>query len=383
MYLAKTKWNFEPYNATSYKGWVVGRGASDNKGSIAVMFTLFKIFKALGIKLNYNPAMYVGSNEETGMADMIGKDGNADAKGFLNVFLPPKMSLVPDGGKFPVGYGGKGGLTVCLRSKKPLRDLTVIAGKKESPGTATAIYDESLSISGDFEGCSVTRGKTIEISAYSHPRHTSNPDPNGNMITVLMNALLMADGICKNDVEILAFLKKLSLDVYGEFLNINTQNEIMGPLTACSYEIENFQNCPELKLRIRYPVGISCEDIIKRISTVAEENDFYVSDYTAGVEPYLLDKNLEVIQRLTAVANEVTGDCAAPFVMSGGTYAHRLPNALVYGIDGCRPPEEFPEGVGCAHGTDEAVSIKYLKRAMRIYARALLELQEADWRSND
>ena len=210
-------WSFEPYNATRYKGWVIGRGASDNKGSIAVMFMLFKIFKSLGIKLSYNPAMYVGINEETGMAYMIGIPNNPSAKGFLNVVTPPKMSLVPDGGKFPVGYGGKGGVTVHLKSKNPLNDLTITAGKNESPGTATAIYDKGLSISGDFEGCSVTCGEKNKISAYSPPRHTSNPNPAGNMITILMNALLNAEGICKNDAEIISFLQKISLDAYGEY----------------------------------------------------------------------------------------------------------------------------------------------------------------------
>ena len=141
------------------------------------------------------------------------------------------------------------------------------------------------------------------------------------------------------------------------------------------------RECPEIKLRIRYPIGISCKEIIKRIEAQAKKNNFYVPSYKAGVEPYLLDEKWDVIQRLTAVSNEVTGDDAAPFVMSGGTYAHRLPNALVYGIDGCRPPKEFGDGIGCAHGIDEAVSIDYLKRAMRIYARALLELQEIDWKN--
>jgi len=104
---AGDRWVFEPYNAVEYKGCVVGRGAGDNKGQLAAMFNLFRIFTKLGIDLKYNAAIFVGSNEETGMFDMKGMDKNPDARGFLNVCKSPKLSLVPDGG-FPVGIGGKG-----------------------------------------------------------------------------------------------------------------------------------------------------------------------------------------------------------------------------------------------------------------------------------
>ena len=66
--------------------------------------------------------------------------------------------------------------------------------------------------------------------------------------------------------------------------------------------------------------------------------------------------------------------------MNGGTYAHKLPNAYVFGTNACLPPEDFPKGRGGAHGIDESASIDRLKRAMRIYARALLLLDEIDFK---
>ena len=48
-------------------------------------------------------------------------------------------------------------------------------------------------------------------------------------------------------------------------------------------------------------------------------------------------------------------------------------------MDGCKPPEDFPKGRGSAHGIDEAVSIERLQRAMRIYARIMLELNDMEW----
>ena len=77
---------------------------------------------------------------------------------------------------------------------------------------------------------------------------------------------------------------------------------------------------------------------------------------------------------LCALSNEVTGEDKAPFTISGGTYAHRLPNAYVFGANGCLPPEDFPKGRGGAHGVDEVVSIARIQRMMKIYARTLLKL---------
>ncbi len=37
-------------------------------------------------------------------------------------------------------------------------------------------------------------------------------------------------------------------------------------------------------------------------------------------------------------------------------------------------PAKFPSGHGGVHGIDECVSLKRLKRAMRIYVRTLIEL---------
>ena len=82
------------------------------------------------------------------------------------------------------------------------------------------------------------------------------------------------------------------------------------------------------------------------------------------------------IKLLAEIANEITGADAPPYTMSGGTYGHRLPNAYAYGMSGNCPPADFPKGRGGAHGVDECVSLDRLKIAMRIYARALLRLND-------
>ena len=371
-------WRFPPFSATAYGGCIIGRGAADNKGQLAAMFNLFKILRSIGISLKYNPAIYVGSNEETGMRDMIGVEGNPDAKGFLRVATPPRLSLVPDG-SFPVGCGGKGGLTLTLRSRTKLHGLTLTAGQDNSPERADAVFDRAV-LTGDLPNCTVRaeEGKTV-ISSSSLPRHGANPDPNGNMITQLCAALLDADLVEKDDVYILDFCRRLSKDVCGEALGIKTGHEIMGPLTVFAKRIDCVDGYCDLHLNLRYPLGITYEEIVEKTARAAEEAGFCLQNAARGVAPYLRDTENGVVKMLADVANGVDGAARKPYSMSGATYAHWLPNAYVYGASANQPPADFPAGKGGSHGVDEAVSLKRLKIAMKIYARALLKLEELAW----
>ena len=131
---------------------------------------------------------------------------------------------------------------------------------------------------------------------------------------------------------------------------------------------------PEIMLNIRYPAGITFEKIVEKLSEFAEKREFEISEINRGVDAYIMDKNSDMVRFLCDTANSVTGENAEPFTVSGGTYAHRLPNAYVFGTSANCPPEDFEKGRGGVHGIDEAVSIDRLIRMMKIYARVLLGL---------
>ena len=355
-------WNFEPYNAVEYKGCIVGRGATDNKGQLVSMFHLLKIIKKLNIPLKYNPALYVGSNEETGMGDMVGIPGNDDAWGFSNGCTAPKLSLVPDG-SFPVGYGGKGGMNVLLKADKPLQGITITAGQAASPGKAVALLADGR-----------------EIVTQSAPIHSAHPKPGGNMITELMDILLQENLAAEEDRRVLEFFRMTSLDITGGEFGLDLQPAVMKPLSLATVSITTGEDgCPEMRINIRYPIEFTFEQVVEKVGAKAAEYGLSVAKSWYTTKPYLLDRSWPVIDRLNEIANEVTGEDKPPYILGGGTYAHQLPNALVYGMNGCKPPEDFPEGRGGAHGIDETVSLDRLQRAMRIYARAMLALNDMEW----
>lgn len=355
-----TGWEHPPYRATRYQGCIIGRGATDNKGQLSAIYNLLKIFKKMDIPLRYNLALYVGSDEENGKHDLTGVAGNPDAGGFCKVCTPPRLSLVPDA-SFPVGYGGKGALNIALQSREPLRGLVITAGLDDDPGKAEAVIG----------------GRILETR--SPLRHGAHPDPNGNMITRLMERLLAEPDVSDADRPVLDFFRRTSLDVHGDGFGINVPSEHMTPTTVFCKQIVTEDGRPTMRVNIRYPIELTAEEALSRIEKAAAACGVGIVSAERPMEPYLLDPANPLITALADIANSITGDNKPPYTLGGGTYAHDLPNALVFGMDGCKVPDGYPAGRGGAHGLDELVCVDRLIRAMRIYARALLFLNEADW----
>ena len=367
-------WKFDPFHATEYKNCIIGRGATDNKGQIAAAFYLLIAFRKLNIPLNFNPALYIGSNEESGMADLKGIPGNPDAKGFLNAFQPPRLSLVPDGG-FSAGYGGKGKVSLTLRSNTPFHGCTLTAGTEKDPGLATASFDRKIPTS-PIPNCTVSEG---ELSVWTAPKHGAHPDPNGNMITRLSEAVLENGLSHPEDLYIWEFLKEITTHVDGETLGIAVQSEEMSPLTVFTARAETVDGCCQVELGIRYPIEITGEEILERVKSAAGKKNFSLIAHRHSQRAYLAPKDTPVVKALCKASDELMDRVIPPYTLGGGTYAHYLPNAYVFGMNGCLPPDDFPKGRGGAHGVDESVSLARLQRAMRIYARALLYLNDLDW----
>ena len=346
-------WTSSPFDAIQKQDCIIGCGARSNKGPLCAILHLLKIFKKLEIPLKYKPALYIGSDQQTGMRDMTGIFGRTDAQGFCNVCTPPRLSLVPDG-HFPVGYGGKGVLVIKFRGNKALRNLTITAGQPDFPGTAEAIL----------------QGESI---AFRSPvRHASDPEPYGNMISQLMEELLRRPETALENRLMLDFFKLISKDVYGKRLCIDAEHEEMGALTICAKEINTVSGYPDLTVQIHYPIGTTYGEIVRTLAEAAEKYDVSIVDAQNIAKPFLAGKESKLIRRLTSLANQVNREENEPYTLSKATYANLLPNALVYGMDDRWKTDT-------AYGVDESISIDQLLKGMKIYARVLLELNEMEW----
>ena len=89
------------------------------------------------------------------------------------------------------------------------------------------------------------------------------------------------------------------------------------------------------------------------------------------------DPNRPQVQILTRVSNEVLGREDTPFIMSGGTYASKLPDAFAFGTGMPLPPrpvEIFRPGHGDYHQPDESISLERMRKGLEIYIKGLLQI---------
>lgn len=368
-------WDFEPFNGVEFEGCVIGRGAGDNKGQLAAMYNLLKIFKKLGIELKYNPAIFIGSNEENGVHDILGDETREGALGYINVATPPRLSLVPDCG-FPVGYGGKGKSVFVLRSRNKFNAFKFSAGQMATPWKAFAEFGNGVKLPDALHDCNIEKNT---VWAESESRHGSMPDPKGNMITILSTALLEAGLVPEENASVMKAFRELTLDTEGEALGINNPHPIMGTPRVFIARIDWNDGYPEIEISVRNPLSVPHGFMEDAVCKYAEKNGFEVVKSQMCIEPYMNDPDSDIVRELCNISNSFIGSTSAPYIVGGTTYAHTIPNAYPFGSASNVAPKSFKSGRGAVHGIDESVSLDYLQRAMKIYARVLLRLNEIEW----
>lgn len=138
-----------------------------------------------------------------------------------------------------------------------------------------------------------------------------------------------------------------------------------------------------LHLNIRYAITADQNEMFRKLFRAGKENGL-IWELQRNSKPNYFPKEHPAVERLTKLYNEITGSPAESFVMGGGTYARKLPKAFAYGIGAMKESETdqqirkklFPPGHGGAHEPDEGININLLTEAMRIYAMAVVELND-------
>lgn len=130
-------------------------------------------------------------------------------------------------------------------------------------------------------------------------------------------------------------------------------------------------------MNLRYPITARSAEIVADVAKAAEPYGFTV-EVTRDSAPNHEDPNAPWPQFLTRVFADVTGEEQKPYVMSGGTYARKVPNAVGFGPG---LPKDLtvlglPEGHGECHQPDESQCIDTLFMAWKIYMCAVLRLIE-------
>lgn len=383
-------WSFGPFEGRVENGYVLGRGAADDKGPLVQALLAMKVLKESGAKRTHTIRLLVGSEEESSAGEM---------KEYLAAHAPPDYSLVLDS-EFPVVVGEKAwdALTVTTplaprgASKFPYGVQSLVAGLGPSivPDNAhlKLVWSEGTPQWGPLiakikgvrlpEGTRLVAqatGELLHIVAYGKSAHSGvNLTGGRNAIVALakaVNGIVPAGGAR----DLLDFVLLAGKDLHGTGLGITDRDPVWGRYgvniatikpdkddAAKSVLMINLRRIPP---RTAKELQIHLEKVVaaynKRTGAALVPGGYF-EDETFG-----RSVDAPLVRRLMKIYTAATGEKAKPAISGGGTYAKRLPNAIAFGM--WFPGKPYP-----GHDVDEKILIADLHRGAHVLIHALSDI---------
>ncbi|MDE5415659.1 dipeptidase PepV [Alkalihalobacterium chitinilyticum] len=373
-------WTSPPYAAEIIDGKLIARGAIDDKGPTMAAFYAMKIVKDLGLPLSKRVRMIIGTDEESTWQCV---------DHYFKHEEMPTVGFAPDA-DFPIIYAEKGICDIQLKTtwngmedqSLPLL-VSFQSGRRMNmvPDQATATIqvkqEDILRMKTDFhlflrnnnlEGHITEENEKLILHMKGKSAHGMEPKLGVNAglyLAEFLNGILVKGGGGKQFIQLTA--EYLHNKSRGTQLGIAFTDDITGDLTVncglLSYERESGGS---IGLNIRYPVTNDGEKMINILQSFAENKDFLLTvlDHSP---PHHVDKEHSLIQVLSRVYEEQTGEKAELLSIGGGTYARSLEAGVAFG-------PLFPGREDVAHQKDEYIMIDDLLKATAIYAQAIYEL---------
>ena len=387
-------WSFPPWAGLVENGYVLGRGAADDKGPLIQALLGMKALKESGLPRTHTIRLLVGSEEESSATEL---------EEYLKDHTPPDYSLVLDS-EFPVVVGEKAwdgfaiyaplasregvskpyavelmdaGLTpsivpdhaeVRLRWLEGKPDWTKLAAElrafKMPEGTRLAVQED---------------GDVLRVVAYGRSAHSGvNITGGRNALVALARAMegkLPASGA--NDL--LAFARLAGQDLHGTGLGIKDSDPVWGRYTVNVGTLKKrekdeksavlYINLRRIPPRTAPQAKAYLEELLaKHVARTGAQLTIDTELSYFADEPLVFDPNAKLIRRLMNVYAAATGEKnPKPAISGGGTYAKRLPNAIAFGM--WFPGKPYP-----GHDVDEKIPIADLERGARVLIHALVDI---------
>ena len=365
-------WKYDPYQAFESQGFIVGRGAMDNKGPTTTCLYVLRCLRDLGIQLDHTVRVIAGTNEESGMKDV---------EHYLSKHNPPDWTLVCDT-SWIACIGEMGILSANLVQTGDWGNLLELQG-----GTVpNSVPDQAMArLSGSSQAqlaklqelpnitASQENGVTT-IHAAGKAGHAAFPQHADNAIYRLLDCLCSLDLVSGEGGEKLRALRSCFIDDFGTGLGIAFEDEISGK-TVCTGGVISLQGGRLVQsINVRSAITEDAQEMMASLRSVCQSKGIGVEDLEFNPGRYISPDDPIVNMLVDTVNKYLDGEPnGGVYVMAGGTHARKLPNALPCGSNLRRPDTPF----GFSHGPNEAAYIKAFLLGIRIYSVMLTQLDRA------
>lgn len=374
---AGSGWDTDPYEPVIKDGMLYARGSSDDKGPTMACYYALKIIKELGLPVSKKVRFIVGTDEESGWADMEYYFEHCGEK-------IPDFGFSPDA-EFPIINGEKGNITEYLHfggeNSGSFKLHHFAGGLRENmvPESATAVFSGPISLTelqekldqftskNPIQTTISQEGTKFIVKVIGKSAHGMSPFAGINGATYLAHFLGQFDfGASAADYINIAG-QVIHLDHFGKELGLAFEDEVMGKLTmnagVFSFEEESSDNT--VALNFRYPKGIDSNTIKLGLEKLDGITKVTLSEHEHL--PHYVPLDDPLVKTLLDVYEKHTGLKGHEQVIGGGTFGRLLKRGVAYGA-------MFPGYENTMHQANEHTNVEDLYRAAAIYAEAIYEL---------
>ena len=358
----ESKWISPPFEPEIREGKLYGRGTLDDKGAVIAVMTAMEALVKLGIPLNKEIQLILGTREETHWTDM---------EAYVEKFPLPDYGFTPDG-SFPICNVEKGGmdleLIIPLEKGKPQGKKAVLesveAGKAVNvvPGECQTVLKMPDGTIKKLE----TKGRSV---------HSCQPEKGINALVEMGKQIrsMLESGILEptKGAEFLAMLGDRFESTEGETLGLYSETEyyqgefvhrnVFSPTLAYTSGREIHVN-----INVRFPYGSDEEKIRETFRNLAaqfggrmEEKGYMPAVYVRKDRPFL--------KAFDEAYERVMGESGGYNLEYGGTYAKAIPDVVSWG-------PIFPGEEDTCHEENEYIGVDSLVKNAKIFALAMANI---------
>ncbi len=364
-----------PFVPLEKDGMLYGRGTADDKGPAVAALYAMRAVKDLGIPLNKSVRLILGTDEESGSADIAY---------YYQRQTEAPMTFSPDAdfpviniekgrahGEFSAQWEAGNALPRLVSFHSGTRANVVpglaeavVAGMNpEIIHSAAQLVTAETGIAFDLtDGANETR-----ITAHGESAHGSTPMDGNNALTGLLTLLCRLPLAPDGATERVHALNELFPhgDWRGIAAGVDRHDDLSGDTTlACT--VLHLEDC---KLRGEFDgrtaIGANQEntcDVL--IDAMAERGMELVCRHRPE---HHVPADAPIVTELLKCYEQYTGQKGKPLAIGGGTYVHNLKNGVAFG---CTMP-----GVdNRLHGADEFAIVDDLILSAQMFAQAIADL---------